>query len=458
MNFFATLFRRPARPARRRTRRAVEALEAREVLSGTSVVPPADLTNPTVARVAKVEYAESRGTLTRRNVIDLLSVVDGTEKPRYLQVDGTDVAVSFTQKTATPTGTVGPGELTSLRKLVKDASQWNLTADVTNLLGKVVNYNLANETYNVNNLPETLLAGGKLKAGDPETDLVKLVDKWFEGDNLPLVWYRGATYEQAQGSLFGPNGPQAGDVAQGRAADCYFLSALGEAALKSPRAVKDMFTDDGGGIYTVRFFQLNAAGTWVADYVTVNSLLPMHGNDKFVYANTAFGGQPSTLSNPNNILWVALAEKAYAQLAAEGRSRGNGPSGSGGSYDLTSNSYSAIDYGYNMIAEQQITGFANAIWVTFSSTNQTQAASTLAAVEADFQAGDLVTFATWQHIHTKENGLIGYHVYYMTGYDAQNQTVTLTNPYTTYGQRTVTVTLGELETLFQGAAVVVPNS
>jgi hypothetical protein len=452
MNLFSS---RTARPADRRPRLSVEALEAREVLNGTSLVPPSDLVNPAVARIARAEFIQSQGTLTRTDVIDLMGVVDGTLKASFTQKHGAAVGVSFTARTSPPSGTVPPGQLTALRTLVADASLWHLTPDVANLANKVVNANPANANYQ----GAALLSSGQtaLQAGDPDTDLVKLVDKWFEGADLPAVWFQGATYKEAQGTLFGPDGPQIGDVAQGRAADCYFMASLGEAALQTPQVIQSMFTVNGDGTYAVRFYQLDAAGNWVADYITVNGMLPSHGHDQFVYANTAYGGQPSHVSNPNNVLWVALAEKAYAQLAEEGWSRGFGPSGSGGKYDMTSNSYSAIDYGYNEIAEQQITGFSDATWVTFDAKHPKQAAATLREVFADYRKGDLITFATWDHIHTKQNGLVGYHVYAMTGYDAANQTVTLTNPYTRYGQWTVTVSLSELENLFQGAAVVAPN-
>ena len=43
--------------------------------------------------------------------------------------------------------------------------------------------------------------------------------------------------------------------------------------------------------------------------MTVDSKLPTYGGGGFIYAN--MGG---LASNSNNVLWVALAEKAYAQM------------------------------------------------------------------------------------------------------------------------------------------------
>ena len=76
-----------------------------------------------------------------------------------------------------------------------------------------------------------------------------------------------------------------------------------------------MFTSDGtqleNGIqvpvWTVRFYD-----NGVATYLTVNDYLPASGGD-FVY-----DGGFQSVSNPNNVLWVPLAEKAYAQLCASG--------------------------------------------------------------------------------------------------------------------------------------------
>jgi hypothetical protein len=61
-------------------------------------------------------------------------------------------------------------------------------------------------------------------------------------------------------------GPQITDVHQGRIGDCYFLSALGEVALQNPTAIRNMFTYNGNGTYTVRLFD----GT-TPKYVTVDN-------------------------------------------------------------------------------------------------------------------------------------------------------------------------------------------
>ena len=70
------------------------------------------------------------------------------------------------------------------------------------------------------------------RGGEPPSDLSEL-------DFAALRPYRRApTYE---------------DVNQGYLGDCYFLSALGEIALKDPSAIESMITSNGNGTYGVRF-------------------------------------------------------------------------------------------------------------------------------------------------------------------------------------------------------------
>jgi hypothetical protein len=453
MRLISSLFRGVSRPANRlNVRLILEALEARQVMSAAALTAPTDLPYGKIAVVAQDEYLMDHGQLTYTDVTNIFAVADGTEQAVF---NGSQV--SFTP-VANPsaTATIKDRELKTLQTLVTDANLWGMSSAVADLAGKVGNYSPANETYQGN----TLLASGTLAQGDLKAILRELVDKWFYGTDTPAIDDPGATYQWAKGSLFGAKGPLASDVAQGYAADCYFMSSLAETALQSPQTIKDMFTPEGNGVYIVRFYQYNAAsGTWVADYVTVNRELPVNAQGQFVYANANFGGQPTNYTSTSNVLWVALAEKAYAQLAAEGWSRAQGTmdrSSVGGNPADNTNAYSSIDYGQDLVATQQITGFANASWVSFPSNHPNQAANYFSAVIADFQAGDIITFATNKHV-PKSTGLLGYHVYSMTSYNAANQTVTLVNPYWYDGQKTETVTLTELEVYFQGCAVVTPN-
>ena len=115
-------------------------------------------------------------------------------------------------------------------------------------------------------------------------------------------------YSPVSGSLFGANGPSYLDVHQGAEGDCWLMASLAAAAARYPSDIQNMFTDLGSTsengfqveLYKVRFF--NSAR--VPTYVVVDTELPSGGS----YYDNATSG----------ILWVALAEKAYAQAHGAG--------------------------------------------------------------------------------------------------------------------------------------------
>jgi len=419
-----------------RARLVLERLEGRE-LPSVSVLT-ADAPVDPIVGIARAEYHQDNNTLTRTDVINLFDTVAGTKEAIF-----TNAMVSFKAvhdpDLSTP---LSAQSVSDLQSIFENSAEWGMSSDVANLAGKVVGYNLANEHYQGNDL----LQSGQLAAGDPARALHDLVEKWFKGADLPAIGVGGATYQTAKGTLFGPNGPLASDVAQGAAGDCYFLSNLAETAQQAPQDIENMFIDNGDGTYTVRFFEYDSSTkTSTPDYVTVNSKLPADSACHFVYANHDFGGQSTDIDDPKNVLWVALAEKAYAQLAAEGWSRVG--------WSASDNAYSSINLGDNRLAGQQITGSRSAIWVSILDHNSTQANTTITTLAADFQGGDVITICTDDKKMTV-SGLDDNHVYYVTAIDAANQTITLTNPYWDHGTKTLTLTLAELADNADGAAVV----
>src|SRR5262249_23114540 len=142
-------------------------------------------------------------------------------------------------------------------------------------------------------------------AGNPGSKLASLVDKWFLGLDRPVA-ASNSVYTEANGTLFGSTiGYQ--DVMQGEVGDCYYLAALGSVALQNSDTIRNMFVDNGDHTWTVRFYR---NGT--PDYVTVDDYLPTR-NGRFIYANMDL-----LASDSSNVLWVPLAEKAYAQLNESG--------------------------------------------------------------------------------------------------------------------------------------------
>jgi hypothetical protein len=203
-------------------------------------------------------------------------------------------------------------------------------------------------------------------------------------------------YSPVSGSLFGTNGPSYQDVRQGAVGDCWLLSSLAAVAARYPSDIKNMFTYQGTavengatvGLYKVRFF--NNAGT--AEYVTVDTELPSGGS---YYDNPAGG-----------ILWVALAEKAYAEANAAGYVTTQSPG---------SDSYTALSEGEPYWALQAITGKASSY---STSTNYNN-------VGAAWAAGKVVVIGSDTNPASPE--IVPSHAYAVINYNASSST-----PYQVY--------------------------
>jgi hypothetical protein len=394
-NWLVALFRKTkASTPASRSKLSLESLEERSLLSAAL---PVTLVDPGINAVVTADYTRDH-TLTRSDMIGVFQEV--------VLEDGAAGKITATQ-------------LKDLKKLDSRRSGLGLEPYVQELAHKVVHYNEANETFQ----GHSLLGDGVLTAGKSTgKDLTELYEKWFLGEDLPSTRVSGQTYayKQAAGSLFGPNGPVYQDVDQGALGDCYYLATLGEIADRNPQAIRDMFLDNGDGTFTVRFFKANGK----QDFITVDRELPVDSSGRFI-----FDGYGNKANDPTNVLWVELAEKAYAQLAASGWSRradGVKPA----------DSYHAIEYGNGNEPMQQIIGeqtFANAV-----------SAGNMAALLADVQAGELVTLGS-KWMEPANSPVFESHEYYITGYDAATQTYTVVNPwgynYTQNGQNLGTLHL-----------------
>ena len=274
---------------------------------------------------------------------------------------------------------------------IAEGSSVSVDAADRNLTRKLIDGDPANATYQS-------MAVGNLAPGSPSWKVDDLERKWFEGQDHPIATFQransdgtsstvnGGTYSKATGPLFGPNGPVYTDVYQGNVGDCYMLATLAETAYRSPSTIRDMFSDNGDGTYTVRFYQ-NGAPT----YVTVDNQLPSGG---------------ASFDHPNaGPIWAALAEKAYVQLNASGWLK---------SSVVGANSYAALDGG------GQVSVALAAIAGKTSSYGGTD-------IGADWAAGKSV----WLDTAANKNlsYLVPNHVYAVVGYNPTNKLYTLFNPW-----------------------------
>ena len=277
---------------------------------------------------------------------------------------------------------IDANELTNLRTLVNNASRFNMPDSVRVLSNKIVNSDPANQSYQGSSL-------GNLFAGSSGTQMDNLINKWFLGLDHPSNPY---TYQYATGSLF-VNGATYQDINQGYVGDCYYLASLAATALRSPSTIQNMFIDNGDNTYTVRFYN-----SGVTDYVTVDRYLPTSS------------GTPIYAKTPNGELWVALAEKAYAQVNQ-----------SGWIGQSNTNSYSGIEGGLGYDAIPHVTGRPTSYVYDPSGIVNTN------AIINAFNAGSLIT------IGSKPSGVASNvapgHEYTLVGYNSSTQQFTLYNPW-----------------------------
>ena len=230
-------------------------------------------------------------------------------------------------------------------------------------------------------------------------------DNGFPINSLPANPAANTGYSPAPAGapLFNNGGPSYLDVEQGAVGDCWLMASLAEVAARDPQDIRNMFTYDGTtvdngatvGLYTVRFF--NTSGSAV--YVQVDTELPS-GGEYYDHVDNDLGTQ---------VLWVALAEKAYAVANGLG-------------YVTTSheyqNSYNALDGGWPSWALQAITGKPAGDY-SINSTN----------LVSDWNSGDLIVLCTST---PTSSYIVGSHCYAVVGYNASSsQPFEVFNPWGT---------------------------
>ncbi|KPK80364.1 MAG: hypothetical protein AMJ81_12170 [Phycisphaerae bacterium SM23_33] len=157
----------------------------------------------------------------------------------------------------------------------------------------------------------------------PTDDPAEYVSLELAGQDI-VDPHTSSTYADFSGNPLFVDGPEYDDIHQGGVADCYFLAALSSLAQSDPGIIQQMIAPLGDGTYAVRFY-----GAGQAIYLRIDADLPV------LYPSLPYI-KYARLS-PDGELWVALAEKAYAQ------------------FRYGQNSYDSLAYGWMDTAYRQIT-------------------------------------------------------------------------------------------------------
>jgi hypothetical protein len=240
-----------------------------------------------------------------------------------------------------------------------------------------------------------------------EADWQALANEWFLGAVHPtLTDGTPGSYSVVNKGLFTASDPSQTDgtpvftdVFQGGIGDCTLMASLAEVAYRDPSMIQNMFTYDGAyqengtpvNVWTVTLYN-----NGVPDYITVDNELPNGGN---LYAN------------PENDLWAALFEKAYAQA-------------NGG---LAQNSYSTMNGGSQYTMQtylESITGLTNSNSWGFGGLGQPKASD----VANNLNSGGMVVLGTPDSPPC--GNIVNNHCYAVLNYDP-NQALpfTLFNPW-----------------------------
>ena len=301
-------------------------------------------------------------------------------------------------KSAGDYGSVTGTEVTDLGEFW-DTFSGTMRADIAGLSKKVVFEDASNDHYTgYDSIVDDL---GNLEAGTSTQDLNLLIGKHMLGTDKPMI--HTGTYTQAGGELF-VDGVDAGDIDQGATGSCYFLSALAGTANDKSEIIEDMFEDNGDGTYSVRFYTNGQA-----DYVTVDSMMATKDCGTYLHANAGGDNGVQNIVSDDNELWVALAEKAYAQLNESGRL---GQQEATNRYGIAGNE--GISWGSRTNGIEHVTGLS-ASWGNLNASGNNGVSS---AELQNLVNGDNVVTVGWSG-----------HARSIIGYDAITGDYDIRNPY-----------------------------
>jgi hypothetical protein len=224
------------------------------------------------------------------------------------------------------------------------------------------------------------------------------------------------------------------DVTQGALGDCYLLASLGAIAVQSPETIRRMIVDNKDGTYTVRF----PTGNPLRPYTEVSVKPDFPSNDG---SNPLYAGYGDLDAAGKPEIWVALIEKAYAQMTWSGEysSINGGQAGNTLTHLLggTSRSFRPEEMSINEVADYFESG--NALVVDTPQDNV------------------WMQFKKQTDPRYQRRELIPAHSYYVTKVDRANGTISLRNPWGWKTTPETVVTMAEFQDLFGRVHVAQPQ-
>ena len=241
----------------------------------------------------------------------------------------------------------------------------------------------------------------------------------------------GTAFVKGSGDL---NAISPNDVDQGALGDCYLLASLGAIAAVSPDTIRRMIVDNKDGTFTVRFPSSNPLRPYTE--VTVTPDFPSNDGATPLYAGY---GDVDASGKPE--IWVALIEKAYAQMTWSG-------------------DYASINGGH---ANNTLTHLLGGAARSFRPEDMS-----FKEVADYLESGNAVVVDTpqdnlWMHFKKQSDPryqsreLIPAHSYYVTKVDRANGTISLRNPWGWKTTPETVVTMAEFQDLFRTVHVAQPQ-
>ncbi len=208
------------------------------------------------------------------------------------------------------------------------------------------------------------------------------------------------TWKPVQDGKLFVDGVNFDDVVQGAIANCYMVGAFSAVAQANPDTIKNAFTENTDGTFTVRFFEKQAGGTMKPVTVTIDGDLP----------KSSFGGVRYAKARDGKELWVGLLEKAYVQWKGDYEKVGGG--------------------GYPGEVIAALTGKSTVYWSNKYSTPDTLFAH-IRDGAAEHRAMTSPTYGEKSGVDYSGTGVHAWHVYTVLGASEENGTkyVQLRNPW-----------------------------